>query len=167
MIKIELSPAAFPKEELSNRLTEENIRINRHAEAYFAHPGFSTELAGALSIAIVSLAEQGFSEGATLEEIADAIPEKGLAPCPVNAGLFLRLAWKDQDRSRNSVLTGTHSAPDGAVTVFSDILEKDDAFPKGLYLRNVDGELWLRGYVCDAEYRFPGDALFAFVRENS
>ena len=167
MITMQLRPAGFPKEDLSKRLTEENIHINRHAEAYFAHPGFSTEQPEALSIAIASLTELGFEDGATLEEIADAIPGKGLAPCPVNAGLFLRLAWKDQDRSRNSILSGTHSAPDGAVTVFSEILEKDDSFPKGLYLRNVDGELWLRGYACDAEYRFPGGALFAFVRESS
>ncbi len=44
----------------------------------------------------------------------------------------------------------------------SEILEMDDAFPKGLYLRKVDSNLWLRGYVCDASYSFPGDALFAF-----
>ena len=37
---------------------------------------------------------------------------------------------------------------------------------KGLYLRNVDGKLWLRGYICDAAYRFPGDALFAFEAIN-
>ena len=43
----------------------------------------------------------------------------------------------------------------------SELLEGDDAFPKGLYLRKVDGGLWLRGYVCDPAYRFPGDALFA------
>ena len=76
--------------------------------------------------------------------------------------LFLRLAWSDQPMSRNSVLSGTHEAPDRAVTVLSEILEENDTFPKGLYLRNVDGVLWLRGYTCDAEYRFPADTLFAF-----
>ena len=70
-------------------------------------------------------------------------------------------AWTDQPQSQNSVLSGTHSSPDGAITVLSELLEGDDAFPKGLYLRKVDGNLWLRGYVCDSAYRFPGDALFA------
>ncbi len=65
---------------------------------------------------------------------------------------------------RNSVLSGTHEAPDRAVTVLSEILEENDTFPKGLYLRNVDGVLWLRGYTCDAEYRFPADTLFAFEK---
>ena len=84
-------------------------------------------------------------------------------PC---TGLFLRLAWRDQPQSRNSVLSGTHSAPDLSVTVLSEIPEQSDAFPKGLYLRNVDGKLWLRGYICDAAYRFPGDTLFAFEAIN-
>ena len=64
--------------------------------------------------------------------------------------------------SRNSVLSGTHRAPDQAVTVLTAVLEEDNDFPKGLYLRNADGKLWLRGYVCDAEHHFSGDDLFAF-----
>ena len=79
-----------------------------------------------------------------------------------DTGFFLRLAWTDQPQSQNSTLTGTHGSPDQAVTVLSEIIEQNDTFPKGLYLRNVDGNLWLRGYVCDDAYRFPGDALFAF-----
>lgn len=67
----------------------------------------------------------------------------------------------NSDLKEHGVLSGTHSSPDGAVTVLSELLEGDDAFPKGLYLRKVDGNLWLRGYVCDSAYRFPGDALFA------
>lgn len=61
----------------------------------------------------------------------------------------------------HGVLSGTHSSPDQAVTVLAELLEGDDSFPKGLYLHKVDGNLWLRGYVCDSAYRFPGDALFA------
>lgn len=34
--------------------------------------------------------------------------------------------------------------------------------PRSLYLRKVEGVLWLRGYVCDAAYRWLGDDLFAF-----
>jgi hypothetical protein len=49
--------------------------------------------------------------------------------------------------------------------VLSEIIEQDDAFPKGLYLRNADGNLWLRGYICDDAYRFPGDAMFAFEND--
>ena len=116
-----------------------------------------------MSVLIVSLAELGFENGATLNEILRKVSESAeFEPCPPNAGLFLRFAWKDQPESRNSVLSGTHEAPDLSVTVLSEPLEKDDSFPKGLYLRNVDGNLWLRGYICDDSYQFPKDALFAF-----
>ena len=45
-----------------------------------------------------------------------------------------------------------------------EIIERDDELPKGLYLRNVDGRLWLRGYVCDSAYRFSSNDLFAFEK---
>lgn len=43
-----------------------------------------------------------------------------------------------------------------------DPLEPDDSFPKGLYLRSVNGTLWLRGFVCDNGFVFNGCDLFAF-----
>ena len=119
-----------------------------------------------LTVTVASLREIGLADGACLEELFRHIRGSRLRPCPPCTGLFLRLAWRDQPQSRNSVLSGTHSAPDLSVTVLSEIPEQSDAFPKGLYLRNVDGKLWLRGYICDAAYRFPGDALFAFEAIN-
>ena len=70
----------------------------------------------------------------------------------------------DQVRSENSVLSGTHRAPDGAVTVLSEFIEEDDDFPKGLYLRNVDGALWLRGYICDKTHNWSLADVFAFEK---
>ena len=163
MIRIKLEPETFPRDELEKILEENNIRTNRYAEEYFSHPGFSTEIAESCSIAIVSLEEIGLGDGGTLNVISEHMSGLGLKVCPANAGLFLRLAWKEQTQSSNSVLSGTHEAPDQAVTVFSEPLERSDDFPKGLYLRKVDGDLWLRGYVCDDSYTFPADALFAFV----
>lgn len=163
MIRIELVPETFPEEELEKKLKEKSIFTNRYAEEYFSHPGFSTEKADVCSVVIASLREIGLEEGASLERIREHISETDLKVCPANTGLFLRLTWKDQVQSSNSVLTGTHQAPDQAVTVFSEPLEQRDDFPKGLYLRKVDGDLWLRGYVCDDSYTFPADALFAFV----
>ena len=162
MKTIALNPVPFPKDLLYTELRQGHVFINRFAETYFAHPKFSTEDAGKMTVLITSLREIGMESGAALMEIAQAIQTKDLYPCPVNTGLFLRLGWKDQPQSASTVLTGTHSAPDGSVTVFSEILEPDDAFPKGLYLRNTDGRLWLRGYICDSAYRFSGDDLFAF-----
>jgi hypothetical protein len=161
MILFTIEPEPFPKEKISEKLRENGILTNRYAEEFFSHPGFATERAERSDIVIISLSELGFSEGATLEEVVRRLPALQLKPCDASTGLFFRFAWKDQQISRNSVISGTHEVPDSAVTVLSEPLEKDDAFPKGLYLRNVDGKLWLRGYVCDSVYRFPGDALFA------
>ena len=162
MILFTLTAESFSKEHILTVLNEHDVSINHYAEMFFQHTGFTTELSNERRIAITSLQEIGLESGATLAEIARQIPKYDLFPCPANTGLFLRILWKDQPQSNNSILRGTHSAPDQAVTVYSEPLRQDDAFPKGLYLRNIDGRLWLRGYICDAEYRFPAESLFAF-----
>lgn len=159
---ITLAAGSVPADRIPGILNENGIRVNPYAEKYFAHPRFSAVLAEETDVTVASLQEIGLENGAPLDEIFQRLPQIGLKPCSPGTALFLRLAWSDQPMSRNSVLSGTHEAPDRAVTVLSEILEEDDAFPKGLYLRNVDGVLWLRGYTCDAEYRFPADSLFAF-----
>ena len=152
-----LSPAQVQK-----KLDENHIFINHYAKQFFSHPLFSSGYTGTITVSIAALDEIGFENGATLDEILKRLPSIGLKPCPPDTGLFLRLAWLDQPQSQNSILSGTHRSPDQAVTVFSTFLEQNDDFPKGLYLRNVDGNLWLRGYICDDSYQFPKDALFAF-----
>ena len=154
----------FPKNRISHKLVEHDILINRYAEVFLAHLAFSTENTREMTIAIASLREIGLENGGTLNEIFRQIEKSGFKPCPINTGLFLRFAWKNQPQSQNSVLSGTHGSPDQAVVVLSEPIETEDAFPKGLYLRNVDGRLWLRGYVCDSAYRFSGDDLFAFEK---
>ena len=162
MKQIVVKVEPFAADQIQKMLEEHHILINDYAREYFSHPGFSFWSSGEMTVMIASLQEIGLENGATLNDIFEYIPKVGLRPCSSATGLFLRLTWADQPKSKTSVLTGTHNAPDQAVTVLSDILEENDAFPKGLYLRNVDGNLWLRGYVCDSSYRFPGDALFAF-----
>ena len=161
---ITLNTSPFPKNQISHKLEVHSILINRYAEVFFAHPAFSTENTREMTIAIASLREIGLENGGTLNEIFRQIEKCGFKPCSANTGLFLRFTWKNQPQSQNSILSGTHGSPDQAVVVLSEPIETDDAFPKGLYLRNVDGRLWLRGYVCDSEYRFSGDDLFAFEK---
>lgn len=167
---ITLKPDSFPKNQIMNRLEAHSVLINPYAREFFLHPAFTTEHAREMTIAIASLREIGLENGATLHEIFQQIRHTHLKPCPANTGLFLRLIWKNQPQSHNSILSGTHCSPEQAVVVLSEPFEADDAFPKGLYLRNVDGRLWLRGYVCDSEYRFSSHDVFAFekcVAENS
>lgn len=162
MRQIVITAVPVPKDQIFNKLEEHHICINRYAEVFFSHPRFCADHSERVTVSIASLREIGFDNGATLADIFQRLPEVGLKPCCPETGLFLRLAWTDQPKSGNTILSGTHEVPDQAVTVLSEIVEQDDAFPKGLYLRNVDGVLWLRGYLCDPEYRFPSDAMFAF-----
>ncbi len=164
MEQITLNPQPFPKDQLQQELEAHGIQTNRYAEIFLAHPAVTTEYADELAIVIASLQEIGLKDGASLPEIFRHIENTDLCPCPANTGIFLRLAWQDQPQSRNSVLSGTHRSPDQAVMALSNILEDDPAFPKGLYLRNVDGSLWIRGYVCDPDYRFSANDLFAFQK---
>ncbi|MBR3473983.1 MAG: hypothetical protein IKH34_02840 [Oscillospiraceae bacterium] len=162
MTLFRLDAEPFPTDQVGKKLEEQHILTNRYAGLYFSHPAFSTETASEITIAIMQLKQIGLVSGATLSEIFQRVSEVGYKPCPASTGVFLRLQWKDQPKSGNAVLSGTHRSPDGAVVVLSDLLEQDDAFPKGLYLRNVEDRLWLRGYVCDSAYRFSGEDLFAF-----
>ena len=40
-------------------------------------------------------------------------------------------------------------------------LRADHDYPKGFYLRVVDGVTWLRGYRCDDEYVWPAGSVLA------
>lgn len=166
MKRIVLKTESLAADQIIRMLEENHILMNDYARMYIAHPRFFSRQSEEVSVVIASLQETGLETRATLNEIFRHIQTIRLKPCSPETGAFLRLQWKEQPQSRNSVLSGTHSAPDSAVTVLSELLEEDDAFPKGLYLRNVDGSLWLRGYICDSTYRFPEDALFAFQESS-
>ncbi|MDS0816832.1 hypothetical protein, partial [Lacticaseibacillus paracasei] len=73
--------------------------------------------------------------------------------CPLELAVYLRLQWQGQEKSTNNILH-KHEAPQDAVTVASPVIDPDPNHPKGFYLRNIDGQLWLRGYICDDEYVF-------------
>ena len=165
MLKITVPTWNIQKSEIPTVLKENNIRINEYAKIYMAHPDFRTEgTQSDITVVLCVLKELGLEKGAVYADIFSVAAETGLYPCRPSVGLFLRLAYLDQTQSRNSVLSGTHHAPDSAVTVYSEALEKDDDFPKGLYLRNVDGTLWLRGYICDNTYHWSAEDIFAFEK---
>lgn len=161
MLRISIKRVPMTAEQSMQMLKERGILTNRYAEKYISSLCFSARGPEEITVVIASLEESGLERGASLDELFRRIKGTQFRPCPPDTGFFLRLAWTDQPQSQNSILSGTHSSPDQAVTVLSEMLERDDTFPKGLYLRKVDGNLWLRGYVCDSDYRFPGDALFA------
>jgi len=153
----------IPSERMQAVLAQRGIQLNDYARTFMAHPGFCSDAEPfSMRLQILSVEELGFADGAAFPEILAAAQKRGLYPCPPVTGVYLRLQMNVQQASCNSVLTGTHDAPEGAITVVSHPLEKDFDFPRGMYLRNVDGTLWLRGYTCDDTYRWKPTDLLAF-----
>lgn len=163
--EITITPFPISKTGLPAVLESHHISVNEYAGIYMRHPAFQTEEAQPpFKVVLCALRELGLKNGGRYADIFTKAGERGLSPCRPCTGLFLRLSYPEQAQSRNSVLSGTHRAPEGAVTVLSEFLEKDDSFPKGLYLRNVDGTLWLRGYLCDETYHWSPEDVFAFEK---
>ncbi|MHA7281768.1 hypothetical protein [Arthrobacter sp. TMS2-4] len=50
-----------------------------------------------------------------------------------------------------------------AIHIASEPVSEDVEYPKGFYLRIVDGQSWLRGYRCDATYVWSPEQRVAFV----
>ena len=148
------------REELRARLDERGIQLNDSARTLLEDPCFDTRAPEKLEVVQRSLQQLGLASGGTLPQITAAAREQGLAPLPPDTGPYLRLAITDQEQAPDSILSAGR-APTGAVHVHSAPLRADHDYPKGFYLRVVDGVTWLRGYRCDDEYVWLADAVLA------
>jgi hypothetical protein len=139
------------------------VALNESAERLFASPLFTT-LPERLSITIVELAVEdlGFPQGATISEIVDRAVANGLGYCPLELGLHLRLQYLDQPEGFVGQPVRAHQAPVGSITIVSEPLDADDDFPKGFYLRRIEGVLWLRGYQSGADHIWSPDDRLVF-----
>ena len=136
------------------------VRLNASAQRLLEDPVFDSDAARTVSMIEVvecSVADLGFDGGASLAQILATANECALATCPAFAGPYLRLATTHQATAPDSVMSNGH-APAGSVTIASERLRVEYEYPRGFYLRVIDGQLWLRGYRCaeDAPWR-PGD----------
>ncbi|WP_287903881.1 hypothetical protein [Arthrobacter sp.] len=142
-------------------LTARGVLLNAHAETLLDHPAFSARLPEEIIVVQKSVEALGFAAGATLPRVFAVARRRGLGLCPPDAGPYLRLALLHQPDAPDSVLSAGRS-PSGSLKVASAPLRDDESYPKGFYLRAVDGQLWLRGYRCGDEYCFPPDQDFIF-----
>ena len=67
----------------------------------------------------------------------------------------------DQQTAPDSIMSKGR-APSGSITVASIPLREDDEYPKGFYLRVVDGVPWLRGYRCTEQHNWSADDWLLF-----
>lgn len=158
------------KPQLLAALRGHNVQLNQSAEALFDNPRFSPTSKSAdgretmLEIAAVSVAELGFAEGATYEQIIRTAREKGLAEAPLELGPHLRLQYPDQPEGSIGFPPTQHCAPPGSITIASPPLDDRDETPKGFYLRRIDGTLWLRGYRSWPGHIWSPQDILVFMR---
>ncbi|MGX7162929.1 hypothetical protein [Enterococcus massiliensis] len=159
MKALKVTIGGITKEDLLQQLKERHILINPIGEKLLNSDLFEvTKEAQIVDLTEITLFELGFEHGATLSEMIDGAKKFGLKVCSVDVAPFLRLTDFIQTNSHG--LKTTHKTPDAAVTVVSEILNDAVEFPKGFYLRKVDGINWLRGYICDDKHIFDSQERF-------
>ncbi len=99
-------------------------------------------------------------------EIFERANELGLELCPLELGPHLRLAYLNQPEGALGNPVQQHQAPFGSITIASEVLTEDHDFPKGFYLRRINGVLWLRGYRADHLHVWNPDDHFIFCQSK-
>ncbi|AYO09292.1 hypothetical protein D0784_07635 [Vibrio campbellii] len=137
--------------ELLQELKEQRIQFNPFALQLFEDQVIQTKQhAQTLSLSIVTPSDLGAPFGATLSELLEHAAQRDLEPCPLAVAPYL-------------LLQGILLTKGEYVTLASLPLAKEETYPRGLYLREQDDGLWLRGYRCDDDFIFPPSMKFVFI----
>jgi hypothetical protein len=148
---------------LFEMLKRSGIKLNAYAEMLLEHPLFTLPPSGKIYMTVeVAVHQLGFDQGASLPEIFEKAQILGYGLCPPGLAPFFRLTYVKQNEEND--LTGKkHQAPIGSITIAAPPLSNDIRFPKGFYVRKINGALWLRGYVCDDLHIWSKDDVFLFL----
>lgn len=155
------------KIQLRQALRESNIQLNQAAEDLFLDHRFVPAIdALEIEIKAISVLELGFVKGATYPRLAAGAAKLGLSECPLELGPYLRLQFLQQSEICAKQPSSSGQAPQGAITIASRPLCEEDTVPKGFYLKNTGGTLWLRGYWSDFEHSWSPHDIFIFCLLN-
>lgn len=155
------------KSQLIEKLRLHSIFVNELGEILLEHESFTTiEQVHHLVTVELTVRDLGFSEGATLDQIFYTANQLGLQLCPLELGPHLRLSYLEQPEGFLGKPSRPQQAPYGSITIASEIKSAEEEFPKGFYLRKINGELWLRGYVADFEHVWQPDDRFIFCQPS-
>ncbi|MFC9707317.1 helicase [Paenibacillus sp. NPDC056933] len=165
MIKRTVEIGGLTKAQLIRKLQQNSILMNELGEKLLADDQFTTSAAKySLQTVELTVGELGFPDGGTTGQIFKRASELDLELCPLELGPHLRLVYLDQPEGNSGNLTQRHRAPLGSITIASEILTEDEDFPKGFYLRRINGVLWLRGYRADHLHVWNPDDHFIFIQ---
>lgn len=153
------------KSELLDERHANQVELNEAARTLFADVRFTTSAeTNSLETVECSVAELGFINGGLIEAITSKAITRGLMPCALEVGPFLRLQYLDQAEGAIGQPKTQHCAPPGSITIVSPPLDFSDETPKGFYLRRIDGVLWLRGYTAGLDHRWSADDRLLFAK---
>jgi hypothetical protein len=158
---LSLRVGGLARPDLKKALALAGVQLNAHAETLLEDAVFDRTEGETIEIVQCTVSELGLTSGGSLPRILVTARGHGLLPCPPVAGPYLRLAMPDQTAAQDSVMSSGR-APTGAVTIASAPLRVGGDYPRGFYLRVVDGQLWLRGYRCSDDHSWSPDDRFAF-----
>lgn len=151
-------------EQILEELARRCVLLNEAARVLLASPCFvwSPDRRDVLTVEL-AVRDLGLPEGGVMGEILARAAEVGLHPCPMELAPHMRLQYMDQPEGSRGFPATAHQAPPGSITIVSDPLAADDAFPKGFYLRRIDGVLWLRGYAASKDHRWNAADRMVFI----
>lgn len=148
----EISIGGLTKVQLLQQLAEAGIQFNKYAHTLFEHPSFlPDDKATQVQLVKIKPADLNLSNPCSYETIIGEASKLGLSLCPLYLAAFLRLQYLDQ--SEGPYLTIASAKP-----------ENDNNYPNGLYIRNIENVLWLRGYRADGDCEWPSDNEFIFLK---
>ncbi|WP_291758649.1 helicase [Lysinibacillus sp. UBA5990] len=155
------------KWQLIKKLQEHSISMNPYGEKLLSNDKFITsETKYSLKTVELAVRNLGFPDGATMPQLIKQANKLGLELCPLEVGPYLRLEYLDQAEGDSGNSLQQNQAPSGSITIASEIVSDDDNFPKGFYLRKIDGVLWLRGYLADDLHSWNPDDQFIFSKSE-
>lgn len=153
--------------ELRADLDHAGVSLNRAAEALLGDSRFLTSaVERQVELGVFTLIELGLESGATYPQCVARARELGYSECPLELAAALRLAYAGQPVAPERPADAEPGSPSGAITVASAPLDASEETPRGFYLRNINGTLWLRGYWSDDEHVWAPDDLFVFLRNE-
>lgn len=153
------------KSQLIQKLQHYSILINEYGERLLTDNKFTTsDTKYSLQTVELTVSNLGFPNGANTTQIFKRASNLGLELCPLELGAHLRLEYLDQPEGFSDNPLQRHQAPSGSITIASEILTEDDDYPKGFYLRRINGILWLRGYLANHLHVWNHDDHFIFCQ---
>ncbi|WP_427051623.1 helicase [Paenibacillus sp. TC-CSREp1] len=154
--------------QLQHKLQQCSIQINEYGKTLLTSEKFiMSHTKKRLQTVELAVKHLGFRDGAATLQLFQTAVDLGLQLCPMELGPYLGIQYLDQFEVNIATSAKENQAPPGSVTIASKPLTEDDYFPKGFYLRRINDELWLRGYVADDLHVWNPDDRFIFCRADS